>query len=288
MKAVSNKVEVIGNVRCSLGETPVWCSDSQSLLWVDILQQQLLRYWPEQGGRTEIHPLPAATSAILLTNQPETFLAVSQCGIKLYDYPTRHFTLIHPWPEEESATRPNESAIAPDGALWFSSMDPDAKRTIGSWYCLKRLNAPLQRMLTGQGIPNTLQWHEGYIWFADSLRQRFYCGTESAQGLRIIREYAVDGIADGSALTTEGTLINARWGEGKLVCSRLHQTQMTSSEEVKLPVTQPTSCTFGGPELNTLFITSARDGLPHPGSSDGALLAIKTTHKGVLANRFIL
>lgn len=280
-------VQIVGNYRAALGESPIWCDWSASLLWVDILAGKLLRYWP-QTQKIEIHEMPRFTSAVLLTDSSEVFLIVSQSGILRYEYSTMACTLICPWPENESATRPNESAIAPDGALWFSCMDPEAKRVAGSWYCLKRPNAPLQLMLSGQWVPNTLQWHEGYIWFADSLRQRFYCGQESVQGLQIYQEYPIDGIADGSTLTADGTLINARWGEAKLACATLHQTQMTPSGEIQLPATQPTSCTFGGPELNTLFITSAREGLPQPDDADGALLTIKTPHKGLPASRFRL
>lgn len=282
-----NTLHVTGDYRAALGESPVWCDWSASLLWVDILAGKLLRYWP-QIHKTEIQAMPRFTSAVLLTDSPDIFLIVSQSGIWRYEYRTMTRTLLCPWPEDEATTRPNESAIAPDGALWFSCMDPEAKRIAGSWYCLRQSNAPLQRMLSGLQVPNTLQWYEGYLWFADSLRQRFYCGQESALSLHIHQEYPIDGIADGSALTADGMLINARWGEAKLVCISLHQTQMMLTGEIPLPVTQPTSCTFGGPELNTLFITSAQDGLAQSGDSDGALLTIKTTHKGLPANRFRL
>ncbi|EHR8838067.1 SMP-30/gluconolactonase/LRE family protein [Shigella flexneri] len=286
MKAVSNKVEVIGNVRCSLGETPVWCSDSQSLLWVDIQQQQLLRYWPEQGGRTEIHPLPAVTSAILLTNQPETFLAVSQCGIKLYDYPTRRFTLIHPWPEED--TRPNEAAIAPDGALWFSSMDPSALHAIGCWYRLSPETHVLQRLLSKQWVPNTLAWTKQGLWFADSLRHAIYHGTFSGDALVVTRCYPVGGIPDGSALSSEDQLFNANWGGSCLVRYQIGGDELHELGRIALPVKQPSSCTFGGAMLSDLYITSATIGLTEPGATDGALLKISTALTGIPAGRFQL
>jgi len=40
-------VTAVGDYRAELGETPVWCQRTQSLLWVDILAQRVLRYWPE-------------------------------------------------------------------------------------------------------------------------------------------------------------------------------------------------------------------------------------------------
>lgn len=286
MDAVSNKVKIIGDVRCSLGETPVWCSGSQSLLWVDILQQQLLRYWPEQGERTEIHPLPAATSAILLTNQPETFLAVSQYGILIYDYPTRRFTLMHPWPEE--GTRPNEAAIAPDGALWFSSMDPSAVRAIGCWYRLSPETHTLQRLLSGQWVPNTLAWTKQGLWFADSLRHVICHGTFSGAALTVTRRYPVCGIPDGSALTRDDQLFNANWGGSCLVRYQISGDELHELGHIALPVVQPSSCAFGGAMLSDLYITSAIHGLTEPGAADGALLKISTTLTGTPAGRFQL
>lgn len=263
----------------------MWCDESASLLWVDILAGKLLRYWPA-SQRTEIHEMPRFTSAVLLTQTPEVFLLISQSGILRYDFATRAQTLLCPWPADD--TRPNEAAIAPDGALWFSSMDPDARRIVGSWYRLAHAGAHLQVMLSDQWVPNTLQWFDGYLWFADSLRKRFYCAKEHDGTLHIEHEWPVDGIPDGSALTCDGTLINALWGCARLVYAALHHGEMTIQGELPLPARQPSSCAFGGAERSDLFMTSALDGLAHPGESDGALFTIKTTFTGMPANRFRL
>jgi len=62
-----SKPDIVGQYRALLGETPVWCMRSMSLLWVDILQQRLLRYWPAEDQRLEQRPMPPFTSAVLLT-----------------------------------------------------------------------------------------------------------------------------------------------------------------------------------------------------------------------------
>lgn len=277
----------ISDYRAELGEAPVWCDSSASLLWVDILAGKLLRYWP-QTQQSVIRDMPVFTSAVLLTDTPETFLVVSQSGILRYDYASDVSTRLHPWPETEHGMRPNEAVIAPDGSLWFSTMDPAAQRTCGSWYRLAHVDAKLQRMLDGQQVPNTLLWHDDHVWFADSLRQQIHCGKETDDGLVILQTYPVTGIPDGSTLTTHGLLINARWGSATLALAELSRTTMQSCGELPLPVRQPSSCTFGGHDLSELFITSARDGLTHPDSVDGALLAMKTTYTGQPANRFRL
>jgi len=282
------KVNIIGSYRAQLGETPVWCTQSQSLLWVDILAQRLLRYWPAQKGRLDIHPMPLFTSAVLLTTQKERFLTVSQSGIALYDYDTQRFTPLCDYPSDAFGTRPNEAAIAPDGALWFSTMDPAAEKAIGGWYRFAVGNSAPQHLLGNQRVPNTLQWHNGHIWFADSLLNRFYCAQLVQSQLVTRAVHCVDGIPDGSALTGDGQLINARWGQSRLVRYQLRETQAQELDSLALPVAQPSSCTFGGPDLSELYITSARDGLSHPTETDGALLRISTPLTGVPAGHFQL
>jgi sugar lactone lactonase YvrE len=285
-QVIGGNVEVIGDYRAQLGETPVWCSHSNSLLWVDILQDRLLRYWPNQAGRVDIHPMPVFTSAVLLTTQPETFLVVSQGDISLYDYQSQQFSPLCEWPDDAAGTRPNEAAIAPDGSLWFSSMDPAAQNAIGSWYRVSRSTPVPQRLLGGQLVPNTLQWIEGNIWFADSLRHTFYRATLQSDGLHIEQKYQVSGIPDGSTLTTKNELINACWGSSCLTQYQISGNEMAEMGQLALPVSQPSSCTFGGPNLSDLYITSARDGLAVPVALDGAVLKITTTHAGTPARKF--
>lgn len=277
--------EAIGKWRARLGETPVWCDRSASLLWVDILAGKLLRYWPATQ-RCAIREMPRFTSAVLLTNEDNLLLVVSQQGIGLYDYQREQLIPFCAWPENEINTRPNEAAIAPDGALWFSTMDPQAQQVAGSWYRLTSGQDAPQPMLADQWVPNTMIWHEGEQWFADSLRHCFYRAEASADTLSIRQEYPVEGIPDGSALTEDGRLINARWGAAKLVCYTLGATDMKEECTLPLPVLQPSNCTFGGDTLSDLYITSALDGLARPSELDGAVLKIKTTMTGLPENRF--
>ncbi|GDX05419.1 SMP-30/gluconolactonase/LRE family protein [Buttiauxella sp. A111] len=287
-QAFGGNIEVIGDYRAQLGETPVWCSRSDSLLWVDILQNRLLRYWPNQAGRVDIHPMPIFTSAVLLTTQPETFLVVSQSGIALYHYQNQQFSSLCAWPDDAAGTRPNEAAIAPDGSLWFSTMDPAAQSAIGGWYRVSIHALTPQRLLGDLLVPNTLQWIDGNVWFADSLRHMFYRATLQPDGLHIEQEYPVSGIPDGSTLTAKGELINACWGSSCLMRYQINGHQMIEAGQLELPVSQPSSCTFGGPNLSDLYITSARDGLALPVAQDGAVLKITTTVAGRPACEFRL
>ncbi|MGL9773796.1 MAG: SMP-30/gluconolactonase/LRE family protein [Sodalis sp. (in: enterobacteria)] len=63
-------VRPVGNHHAQLSESPVWCNHSQSLLWVDIEQQRLLRYWPTRDV-IEQRPFATLFSAALLTERHE-------------------------------------------------------------------------------------------------------------------------------------------------------------------------------------------------------------------------
>jgi sugar lactone lactonase YvrE len=91
------------------------------------------------------------------------------------------------------------------------------------------------------------------------------------------------GDPDGSAMDEEGCVWNACWGAGCLVRFRPDGTE---DRRIDLPAAQPTSCVFGGADLSTLYITSARMGLESPGPLDGAVLAIQPGVKGLPCHAF--
>ncbi|MCE9919813.1 SMP-30/gluconolactonase/LRE family protein [Hafnia paralvei] len=281
-------LSIIGDYRALLGESPVWCFRSQSLIWVDILQRRLLRYWPQQGKKIEIHELPFLCSAALLTEESEQFLLVTAQGVMLYDYSQQSHRQLCPWPEDEQ-TRPNEAAIAPDGSLWFSTMDVTARSPIGSWYRYEYDGAQPEKMLSDQHVPNTLAWLGSYVWFVDTFRHRFCRSAAHRISTQTLSEWPIeDLLADGSALTLDGMLLNACWGSACLTAYRLDAAAPQWLTTHPLPVTQPTSCAFGGPDLHDLYITSASDGLAMPSKTEGALLRYRTPYTGQQATLFNL
>jgi sugar lactone lactonase YvrE len=82
-------------------------------------------------------------------------------------------------------------------------------------------------------------------------------------------------------MDSQGYIWNARWDGSCLL-------RLTPGGEVdriiELPVSRPTSCVFGGPNLTTLYITSAASPLDHP--LDGAVLAIEVDVPGMPCHRF--
>ncbi|NMP27705.1 SMP-30/gluconolactonase/LRE family protein [Rahnella sp. SAP-1] len=280
-------ITAVCDYRAELGETPVWCQRSQSLLWMDILNQRLLRYWPDTQA-FEQRTLPALCSAALLTEKAETFLLVAENGLSLYDYQTEHTELLCGYPGE-AGTRPNEAAIAPDGSLWFGTMDRQEEAKIGAWYRFEMGDELPLVMMDKVGIPNTLAWYEGKVWFADSMQNRFYSGNaRRINPLKISCFSSGDKTPDGSTLSEDGLLLTACWGGHCLLRQQINQGELLTLDTLSLPVAQPSCCTFGGADMRQLFITSARKGLATPGDIDGALLQVNTATRGAGQHLFRL
>lgn len=280
-------VTAVGDYRAELGETPVWCQRTQSLLWVDILAQRVLRYWPETK-KTEIHDLPSITSAVLLTEKRNLFLLVSIDGIHLYDYDLKSRQTICGYFGAEG-TRPNEAAIAPDGSLWFGTLDLKEEKNNGAWYRYEAGADTPEMMLDNVGITNTLVWYEGKVWFADTRKNRFYSANARRINPQKISCFSSgDKSPDGSALAQNGWLITACWGSHCLLRQQINQGELLTLDTAPVPVTQPSCCTFGGPDMTELYITSARKTLEAPHALEGALLHVQTSTVGAPQNLFKL
>ncbi|QGG93346.1 hypothetical protein GH983_22085 (plasmid) [Agrobacterium sp. MA01] len=96
------------------------------------------------------------------------------------------------------------------------------------------------------------------------------------------------GLPDGSCLDDEGYIWNCRVGGGNCLV-RIHPEGILDCV-IELPCSSPTSCTFGGKHLDTLYVTSARFGMTsddvRSNPQKGALFAVNTGHRGMPANRF--
>ena len=158
-------------------------------------------------------------------------------------------------------------------------MHADVKGRTGALYCIQR-DAAVSWDLTGLGIPNTFAWTDGTMYFGDSLdrvvRAFPMVGDEVLfHDPRVLFELPPgDACPDGSTIDVDGCLWTCIWDGG-----RIEQRGPDGSllRTVEVPVQRPTSCAFGGPNLDVLYVTSARRGLAKP---NGALLAIDGCGRG--------
>jgi sugar lactone lactonase YvrE len=257
------EVECIANVRAVLGEGPTWVAREQALYWVDIPEKRLFR-WSEADGLRE-----TGLGAHLCSLAPRAsggFIGAGYDGFLAFDPATgRLKNLGDPEPELET-NRFNDGKVDREGRFWAGTMDRLEREASGSLY---RFDPELNwtRIDSGYRVTNGPAFSRDgrTMYHSDSALQRIYAFDLAEDGAaanrRIFAEFGPgDGYPDGMTVDAEDCLWIAFWDGWCL--RRLSQ----SGERVldlPMPVQRPTSCAFGGPGLDRLFITSASRGLTH-------------------------
>ena len=247
-----------GNI---LGESATWHPNEDALYWVDIRAPALHRLEPRSGAHQRwLMPdlcggvVPAVQGVVValrtdlahfnpLTGALERFLEVER---------------------STGANRLNEMKCDARGRLWIGSMTDFGAATTGSLYVIEESAAP-RRVLTDITVPNSLAWNPDNtaLYFTDTptgtiIRYEFDVETgEVGMGKTTIGRREL-GRPDGCTVDVDGYIWSTRYGSGRLIrfAPDGHEDMV-----VELPVSQPTSCTFGGAARSTLYITTARQNL---------------------------
>ncbi len=282
-----------GNI---VGESPVWCERTERLFWVDICGRRIHALHPDSGEHKHWSTAGLVTS-IGLREDGGAIVGLER-EVALWDFEETFVSLGALEPDRPD-NRLNEGRVGPDGTYWVGTMQnnlaPDGSaRSIdqasGALYRVWRDGRKEQLTPREYGICNTMAWtRDARFLCADTLANTLYAFDVSSAGLtnrRVWAEPHALGLPDGSALDVEGFLWNCRFGGG---CVIRFAPDGSIDRIVQLPCSEPTSCTFGGRNLATLFVTSARFGLPperagHP--DEGGLFAVDVGVKGLATYRF--
>lgn len=246
-----------------LGESPVWRENDGCLLWVDV-RRALLRTLNLMSGDVSAQAVDAGATGIVLDSHGAAWVLARDRLLR-----QRTDGAIEPagwtFALPDADHRLNEAKCDQTGALWLGTMRDFGLTPTGA---LHRLDARGQwRMLRRDvSVPNALGFLPDGTWayFADTRRgsierARFdpHTGT-TGDWQPFVDAAAAPGKPDGLAIDADGYLWNARFGGG---CVARFSPHGRLDGLAALPVSQPTSCVFGGPALTTLFVTSARQKL---------------------------
>ncbi|HEX7434721.1 MAG TPA: SMP-30/gluconolactonase/LRE family protein [Anaerolineaceae bacterium] len=244
------------SLRNHLGEGPLWVHEENALYWVDIERGAYLRYLPASGRveRVEI----GTTLGVMRLRQSGGMVMASGNGFQFWDPVSRRLTPIVNPEAGKIEGRLNDGMIDPQGRFWAGTMAP------GFTSALYRLDPDLSlhQMESGIGISNGLGWSldSREMYFTDSRKKIIYAydfdpvSGEISNRRNLIATPDEAGSPDGMTVDSEGFIWSARWGGWKL--SR-YDPQGKLEREVVMPVEFPTSCAFGGADLDQLYITSA-------------------------------
>ncbi|MDS1137663.1 SMP-30/gluconolactonase/LRE family protein [Nitratireductor indicus] len=247
-----------------LGEAPVWHQEARRLYWVDILHPAVYRFDP-QTGVNEVCNTGKLVSAVIPATDG-AMLVASQDGLEWLDFERQQMRpFVHPEAEIRE-NRLNDAKVGPGGAIWVGSMRMDASRPTGSLYRVTR-DGEAARLETGLTVSNGLGWSpDGRIfYFVDTVPGVIYAydanpGEGNLENRRVFARIAEDdGRPDGLTVDSEGYVWCAIWDGWRI---NRYRPDGKLDRTIDLPVPRPTSVTFGGDDLATLFITTARTRLP--------------------------
>jgi sugar lactone lactonase YvrE len=293
MEMESLPFEVIAPPGQILGESASWCARTQMLWWIDIRAPQVKR-WNSATGAIDVWTMPELCGAVVPTTGEAVVVAL-RAGIRLLDPRTGTLAPLASLETGHPEHRLNEAKCDRQGRLWCGSMWDFGKHPTGGLY---RVSADLEtrKVRSAVGIPNG-------IGFSPDGRRMVFVDTstgciesaayDTGAGMPgpwriLVGADAAPGKPDGNTVDAEGCIWNTRFGAG---CIARFTPQGKLDRLIRLPVSQPASCAFGGPNLDTLFVTSATQRLPPEALAAeplaGALLALRPGVQGLAEPPFL-
>lgn len=284
-------MEVISGIRAELGEGPVWDYRHNVLYMVDIVSKKLLRFNP-QISEVEDYPMEQMIGAVVPREQGGLLLAM-QHGLYTYDLETRQAEwLIDPEADRDD-NRFNDGKCDPAGRFWAGTLSLVGKKNQAALY---RFNpdGTIAKMVDSVSVSNGLAWSSDQqtMYYIDTLSKqvmayRYELGSgEIDEGRKVIDFTGQPGLPDGMTIDAEDCLWIAHWGGHQV--SRWDPRTGEKLASIELPALNVTSCTFGGDELDELYITSAYEGMSEEQLSEypqsGCLFRTKPGVKGTRAS----
>jgi sugar lactone lactonase YvrE len=288
------------DARDVVGESLIWDDRRDRLVWIDIIGRRIHRLDPLTLAH-ESWETPDLVTSIGLRADGGVIVGLKN-AIALWDFggPFRTIATIEP---DRPGIRLNEGVVAPDGSFWVGTMannigPDDAPIAIaadeGQLYRVDPGGDVTRLSEDRFGITNTMVWtQDGRFITADTMKNAIYSyawngGPSRLADRRLLFGGFQRGLPDGSCMDAEGYIWNCRVVGGSCLARIAPDGRL--DRIVELPCSWPTSCAFGGADLDTLFVTSARftmttehlDAHPH----EGGLFALRPGERGQPSNRF--
>lgn len=247
--------------RNRLGEGPIWSIEGQALYWVDIVAPAVHRFRPADGGH-DTWPMPEHVGSLSMRKAGGLVLALKS-GFALFDPADGALQMIAEAEADLSDHRFNDGRCDRQGRFLAGSLAYSEDAPVGS---LWRLDADRRAkpVLHGITISNGLCWSPdgATMYHVDTpTREIRAFDYDQEAGLPsnprvLVRTDPAGGWPDGSITDSEGCIWNAEWDGARVV---RYTPDGRVDRVVKVPARRATCAAFGGPELKTLYITSAWD-----------------------------
>lgn len=251
------------DAKADLGEGPLWSARDQAIYWTDIKVRKLNRYRLADGV-THSWDMPDTIGWAIERRSRLGFvvgLAHAIVEVTLDPFAIRQRCTIE---ADQPANRLNDAKVDPKGRIWFGTMHDPERTSSGAFYRLDP-DFSVHEVDRGYFVANgpTFSPDGAVVYHTDSAAREIYRFDVRADGSlankRVFARFTEEeGYPDGMTTDREGCLWVAHWGGWRITRFRPDGIR---DRAVPMPVSQVTSCTFGGDRLDRMFVTSARVGL---------------------------
>jgi sugar lactone lactonase YvrE len=279
----------------TLGEGPVWDAINQQLYWIDIIARKVFRYDPVHREQKS-WLLDQMVGCIVLTSDEKIVCALQDRLVEL-DMLTGEQRFLAPIEAAIPENRCNDGKADPAGRFWVGSLHIPGESGKASLYRVEK-DLNINKVVPGLGMSNGLGWSPDNktMYLIDTpekhvLKFDFSLSDGSLANKQIaLNLQKAEGSPDGMCVDANGNLWIAFYGGKKVACYDPGTGKQLA--EISVPAVNVTCCTFGGKELDTMFITTARQGLSEEDlktyPDTGCLFTAKPGVKGLPTNRYLI
>ncbi|MGI8569873.1 MAG: SMP-30/gluconolactonase/LRE family protein [Methylocella sp.] len=271
--ATAPEIECVLDARATTGETPTWCEREQALYWIDVEEPALHRFDPATGEDVR-WPLADEIGCFVLPNRSGAAIVALRSGIYRLDLTTGKTVCLTGPPYDPSVHRFNEGACDAAVRFWVGTMFAPTSRGLDP--TRRKAGATeeagaLRYFTPDEGLverspaaiePNGLAWspNNRTMFFAHTEARTIFAfdfdvSTASLNNRRVFATIPESiGKPDGGTVDAEGCYWSGIYGGGRLI---RFTPSGTVDREIRLPVSCPTMCAFGGSTFEDVYIASA-------------------------------
>lgn len=277
--------QVFDDTNCELGEGPLWHPLRNELFWFDIMG---MRLYAKGADETRVWQFDEHVSAAGWVDH-DTLLIASETSLSKFNIATGQSEFICGLESDNDVTRSNDGRADPYGGFWIGTMGKEAESESGAIY--RYYKGELRKLFPKITITNAICFSpdRATAYFTDTRKAIIWKvaldedGWPSAKRETFVDLSDTDMNPDGAVCDSEGYLWNAQWGSNRAV---RFAPDGSVDQEVVFPAKQTTCPAFGGPDMRTIYMTSAAIGLD--GEGEGRTYLAETDVPGMPEPQVIL